>query len=138
MHVESAADCLGDAATADNVQQAMSHVRQAGNYLAAAFRDAAGDTMNQLEAKADQWAESTGSKIKEMGANLASDPASAGVLDTVSNAVAESMVQGGDYLQNAKVSGTKDDLAKLIRRHPIASLAIAAGIGWLVGRSTRK
>ena len=76
--------------------------------------------------------------MKEMGASFASDQSASGVFGSVSNTVAETLEKGGAYLETAKISGTREEIARLIRRHPIASLAIAVGVGWLVGRSTRK
>jgi uncharacterized protein YjbJ (UPF0337 family) len=53
--------------------------------------------------------------------------AATAVTDTVSGA--------GTYLRGKGVQTLPDDLAGLIRRHPISALLIGVGIGWLLSRT---
>jgi hypothetical protein len=90
----------------------------------------AGRTVNELTASA-------GSGIKDLGERLGRSAPHDGILGTASQAVARTVRDGGEYLEEAGLNGVTKDLAHLIRKNPIPSVLLAAGLGWFVARKLR-
>jgi uncharacterized protein YjbJ (UPF0337 family) len=53
-------------------------------------------------------------------------------------AVTDTVAGAGTYLREKGVQTLPDDLAGLIRRHPVPALLIGLGIGWLLSRTLGK
>ena len=58
-----------------------------------------------------------------------------GAVGTAATAVAEKLDVAGSYLQQKSLEHIGGDLTALIRRHPVPSLLIGLGIGYLLGRT---
>ena len=83
---------------------------------------------NAAQGVASSVAETAGTaatKAQEMAGAAAST-----VTDTVAGA--------GTYVQEQGVQTLPEDLAGLIRRHPVPALLIGLGIGWLLSRTLGK
>jgi len=87
--------------------------------------------------KVDELTASAGVGIQGLGDRLNKNAAQAGVLKDASEAVASVVREGGEYLQEAKLSGLTEDVTHVIRRNPIPSVLIALGVGWLLGRALK-
>jgi hypothetical protein len=57
---------------------------------------------------------------------------------TAATAVTDTVAGAGTYLREKGVQTLPDDLAGLIRRHPVSALLIGLGIGWLLSRTLGK
>jgi uncharacterized protein YjbJ (UPF0337 family) len=53
-------------------------------------------------------------------------------------AVTDTVAGAGTYLREKGMQTLPDDLAGLIRRHPVSALLIGLGIGWLLSRTLGK
>lgn len=95
---------------------------------------AVGATISQ---KADDLVAQAGAGVNALGERIAQQLPQDGVLGSASQAVANKVRQGGDYLQEQGLSGLTDDLSNAIRSNPIPSMLIALGIGWFIGRKVR-
>ena len=84
--------------------------------------------------KADSLTASAGAGIQQWGDRLSKNASHEGVLGSASQAVAKAVKDGGEYLEDAKLSGITEDIAQLVRRNPIQAVLIAIGLGWFVGR----
>ena len=84
--------------------------------------------------KADNLTASAGVGIQQWGDRLSKNVPHDGVLGSASQAFAKTIKDGGEYLEDAKLSGMTEDLAQLVRRNPIPAVLIALGLGWFVGR----
>ena len=51
--------------------------------------------------------------------------------------MAKSVIDGGAYMEEAKLSGMTEDMAQWIRRYPITSVLVAVGLGWVVASKLR-
>jgi len=56
------------------------------------------------------------------------------MLGTAAGSVADSLESGGRYLQQEGFSGMADDVVGCVRRYPIASMLICAGVGFCLAR----
>lgn len=87
--------------------------------------------------KADNMAASAGAGIHQWGESLSKNAPHGSVLGSASQAVAQSVKDGGDYLEHAKLSGITEDIAHVVRRNPIPAVLIAIGLGWFVAHKLR-
>ncbi len=112
-------------------------------------RDKAQETMTNVSSQARETAASMGQKaesaLSSVGESMSSlagtirDKAPReGMIGGAAESVAESLQSGGRYLQEHGLSEMADDVATLIRRHPVPALCIAFGAGWLIGMASRR
>lgn len=87
--------------------------------------------------KADNLTASAGAGIQQWGDRLSKNAPHEGVLGSASQAVAKAVKDGGEYLEDAKLSGITEDIAKLVRKNPIQAVLIAIGLGWFAANKLR-
>jgi hypothetical protein len=97
----------------------------------------AGETVRVFGKKADELAYNAGIGIQGLGDLLSKNSPEAGILRNASDAVAGVVKEGGKYLKDAKLTGLTEDVSHVIRRNPIQSVLIAAGVGWFIGRKLK-
>ena len=67
--------------------------------------------------------------IQGLGDRLSKSAPQTGVLGNASQAVAQTVKDGGKYIEGAGLSGMTEDLAQLIRRNPIPAVLIGILLG---------
>ena len=87
--------------------------------------------------RADNLTASAGAGIQQWGDRLGKNAPHEGVLGSASQAVAKAVKDGGEYLEDAKLSGLTEDIAKLVRKNPIQAVLIAIGLGWFAASKLR-
>jgi hypothetical protein len=87
--------------------------------------------------KADDLTASAGAGMKQVGERISRSVPQEGMLGSASQAVARTVREGGEYLEEAKFSGLAKDLAHVVRQNPIPSVCLALGLGWLLARRLR-
>jgi ElaB/YqjD/DUF883 family membrane-anchored ribosome-binding protein len=110
----------------DKVKEAATHSGQAVSSAASAV----GHKADDLTASAGSGARSLADTVRQQGP-------SEGMLGRASRAVADTLEQGGKYLEENKLSGMADDFGEMIRRNPLPAVLIGIGIGFLLGRAMR-
>jgi ElaB/YqjD/DUF883 family membrane-anchored ribosome-binding protein len=60
------------------------------------------------------------------------------MLGSAAGAVADRLEAGGQYLQENSLGDMADDVAGLVRQHPLPALAIVFGVGFLLGSALRR
>ena len=136
---EGAADKVKEAAA--NVGEAASRAVTTAGEMASDAGCAVGSMTSQAACdvgrKADDLTASAGAGIKGLGDKLSHNAPHSGVMGSASQAVARSVHDGGQYMQDAKLSGMVEDVAQMIRRNPFPAVFIAIGLGWVVARKMR-
>ena len=136
---EGAVDQAKEAAA--NVGEAASHAIRTGGELAreagCAVGSMASQTACQVGQKADDLTASAGAGIKGLGDKLSHNAPHSGIMGSASQSMAKSVHDGGQYMQDAKLSGMVEDVAQMIRRNPFPAVFIAIGLGWFVARKMR-
>lgn len=115
-------------------------VSQAGSAVGSMASQAgsmASQAASDVGRKADDLTASAGVSIRHLGDRLDRSGPQEGVLGSASHAVAKTVRDGGEYLEDAKLSGVTRDVAQLIRQNPIPAVCIAIGLGWLMARKLR-
>ncbi len=118
----------GDAAAAAG--EMASHAASAVGAMARQAVTGVGKQADDLTARA-------GSEIEHLGDLLSENTPHDGMLGTASQAVAHSVQRGGQYLEEAKLSGTSAMITELVRQHPVAAIFAGFAAGFLVSRVLR-
>jgi ElaB/YqjD/DUF883 family membrane-anchored ribosome-binding protein len=135
-------DSLTDASgLADKARNAAS---TAGDKLAdvgSQVRDKAGNLKNSLADALESGAEKLRSKAAT-GVTPASGSAIAAIADDSRVAQATNQLAGGlqasaDWLRDADLDGLKSGIERQVKEHPGRSLAVAVGLGYLLGKAFR-
>ncbi len=126
---------------AANVGEAASQAIRTGGELAREAGCAVGALASQAACsvgqKADDLTASAGAGIKGLGDKLSHNAPHSGIMGSASQLMAKSVNEGGQYIQDTKLSGMVEDVAQMIRRNPLQSVFIAIGLGWFVARKMR-
>jgi ElaB/YqjD/DUF883 family membrane-anchored ribosome-binding protein len=141
---DSGTDASGVADRAKNAASA------AGEKLAdvgSTVRDKAGNLKNTLADALESGAE----RLRERGAGggqLAGASATGGASGMVSdetnrlaqttNQLAGGLQASADWLRDADIDGLKSGIERQVKEHPGRSLAVAVGLGYLLGKAFRK
>jgi hypothetical protein len=80
---------------------------------------------------------SAGADIKKWGDTIGSSAPHEGVLGQASQAMADTLREGGKYLEEAKLSGVADDFVNMIRRNPVPAILLGVGVGFILARAMR-
>lgn len=117
--------------------EAAADVGEMAGHAASAVGAMASQAACDAGRKADELTASAGVGIQGLGDRLSKSGPQAGVLGSASQAMAKSVFDGGVYMEDAKLSGMTEDVARLIRRNPIPAVLIAIGVGWCVASRLR-
>jgi ElaB/YqjD/DUF883 family membrane-anchored ribosome-binding protein len=134
------------ASSASETASALGHKAQdTASHLAQRASDAAGDASQKArdmasEAgdRADDAIASVGQSMSSLAGSLRQNAPREGMMGSAAGAVADRLEAGGQYLQEHGLGEMSDDLASLIRQHPLPSMAIVFGIGFLLGGALRR
>jgi len=134
----------GDKAS-DIAQSAVNKVKQTADDLRS--KDA-GEIVDDARAKAAEVGDAAANKVDsamtatgEQMSTLAQtvrENAPEGKAGEVASKAADVLDRSGEYLQTADLQMVRGDLERVIREHPIESLLVGVGIGYLVARATRR
>lgn len=123
---------VGEAAS-----QAVHVARDLASEAGCAVGTAASQAACEVGRQADDLTASAGAGIKGLGDKLSHNGPQSGMFGQASQAVAKSVHDGGQYIEDAKFTGMVEDVAHLIRRNPIPAVFLAIGLGWVVARKMR-
>lgn len=144
--VETVADKtrdLGDRAAnavqnaADKAQSLAYSASDKVSDLAETASNKASDLASNASDKADDAMTATGTQMKNLAETVRQNAPEGAVGDYAYQA-ADALDRGGRYLQQADVQTVRSDLETIIRQHPIESLLVGLGVGFLLPRATRR
>lgn len=121
----------------DKLKDAASHTGQAVSSAASHASQAVSGAASAVGHKVDDAAASAGSGARSLADTVRQQGPNEGMLGKASRAVADTLEQGGRYLEENKLSGMADDVGEMIRRNPLPAVLIGIGIGFLLGRAMR-
>jgi hypothetical protein len=134
----------GDQA-ADLAQNAVDKAKQAADDLRSKdasqivsdARTKAAEVGDAAANKVDAAMTATGEQFSTL-AQTVRENAPEGKAGQVATMAADALDRGGEYLQTTDLQMLRSDLQQVIREHPITSLLVGVGIGYLVARATRR
>jgi ElaB/YqjD/DUF883 family membrane-anchored ribosome-binding protein len=134
----------------DTAEQMRQHAEEAGHEAAdraSDVRDQVQDTAEQIRQRAedasheaadrvDSAMTTTGDRLHD-AARTIRERAPSGQVGEVADKAAAALEQGGNYLRRSDVGDVRSDLETIVREHPIQSLAVGFGVGFMIARSLR-
>jgi ElaB/YqjD/DUF883 family membrane-anchored ribosome-binding protein len=120
--------------TADKAHDAIDAARD----RAADVADQAQKVGAQVADKADAATTTVGEKMTDAAQTIREKAPMSGPVADAADTAAQTLERAGTYLREQDLSDMRADLEGLIRRHPIESLLIGVGVGYLLARSTRR
>ncbi len=96
-------------------------------------KEMAQEKQRELSARADETMTSTGQRMTSMAQTIR-EKAPQGQAGEFAGHAANALEQSGDYLQHANPDKVRSDLETTIRQHPIQSLLVGAGVGFILAR----
>jgi len=114
-----------------------SDVKDKATEIASDVKDKASDLSAQASDKASAAMTSTGERIEQLG-HTVREYAPEGKVGDLATSAASALERSGSYLKEADLSDVRGDLESLIRRHPVESLLVGVGVGFLVARALRR
>ena len=88
--------------------------------------------------RADAATTTVGEKMTDAAQTIRQNAPASGTLGNVADTAATTLDRAGTYLQQQDLADMRSDLEGIIRRHPIESLLVGLGVGYLLARSTRR
>jgi hypothetical protein len=119
---------------ADKASQAGQYVSDQASKLASSAMHSMEGTGAYVGQKADDARHSMGSGIKSMGEQL-KNAAPEGMMHDAACSLASSLESTGQYLEEHGLSAMTEDLTNVIKRNPLPSVFIAAGVGFLLAKA---
>jgi hypothetical protein len=124
--------------TASAASHAASEAKGLAQETASTLGHKAQEMASQAADRAGDTITSVGQGMSTLAGSLRQNAPREGMMGTAAGAVADRLEAGGQYLQEHGLSDMTDDLARLIRQHPLPSMAIVFGIGFLLGGALRR
>lgn len=119
---------------ADKAQQVAGDIKERAQQAA----DKAQDLGNQAAQRADAATTTVGEKMTDVAQTIRERAPASGPVADAADTAADTLQRAGSYLQQQDLTDMRVDLENLIRQHPIESLLIGLGVGYLLARSTRR
>ena len=118
----------------DKAQQVASDVKDKAQQVA----DKAQDIGQQAVDRADDATTTVGEKMTDVAQTIRDKAPMSGPVANAADTAANTLERAGSYLQEQDLADMRSDLEGIIRRHPIESLLVGLGVGYLLARSTRR
>ena len=146
-NASGSADASFSRDTSSDAQNVADRARSALSDAGSTVRDRAGNLKNSLADALESGAE----RLRHQGsgggqmAGAAATGGTAGMVSDqsgrmadMSNQVAGGLQGAADWLRDADLDGLKSGLERQVKEHPGRTLAVAVGLGYLLGKAIRK
>ena len=124
--------------TANQAENTYENVRDKAEDVASDVKDKAQQVGAQVADKADVATTTVGGKMTDVAQTIRERAPMSGPMADAADTAADTLQRAGTYLQQQDLSDMRADLEALIRRHPLESLFVGFGIGYLLARSMRR
>jgi len=111
--------------------------KEAASAVGEMVGNAASTVGSTVSNTADRVTSATGSGVKHLGETIKDKGPQQGIFGSATRAVADTLQEGGQYLEQEGFSGMIEDVTQLIRRNPMPAILVGIGLGFLIGRTLR-
>lgn len=118
-------------------REALNSAGSMASHAAVGVGKMASDAASGVGHHADKLTARAGAGLEEIGDSINENGPQEGMMGHATRAVGSTVHAGGEYLKNEKLSGISEDLAHLVRRNPLTTIAVAIGLGWLLSSRLR-
>jgi len=132
-----------DESTTSTVQNTVNQAQQTASQGVNTAEQTAGQVANQAAAKANQGMDTAASGLADAAGAIRqqaegmSDQGASGTLQDVALATADKLESAAHFLRETSPEELVSDLEDLVRRKPVESVLVAAGIGFLLSKVMR-
>jgi len=123
---------------ADKAQDTIDTVRDKAEDVVGDVKDKATQVGSQVADKADAATTTVGEKMTDVAQTIRQKAPASGPMADAADTAADTLQRAGSYLQEQDLADMRADLEGLIRRHPVESLLIGFGLGYLLARGMRR
>ncbi len=123
---------------ADTAQGAIDTMRDKAEDVVGDVKDKATQVGSQVADKADAATTTVGEKMTDVAQTIRQKAPVSGPMADAADTAADTLQRAGSYLQEQDLADMRADLEGLIRRHPVESLLIGFGLGYLLARGMRR
>jgi len=106
--------------------------------VAGNVQDKAQQLGSQVADKADVATTTVGGTLTDAAQTLRQRAPASGSLGDAADTAADTLERAGTYLQQQDLADMRADLEGIVRRHPMESLLVGLGLGYLLARSMRR
>lgn len=121
----------------DEAKDAAASVGDMASQAASTVGSMASQAACDVTKRANDLTAQAGVGMQGLGEQIRKNAPQSGMLGDASQAVARTVTEGGEYLEEAQLTGITKDLAQLVRNNPIPAVFIALGLGWFVASKLR-
>jgi ElaB/YqjD/DUF883 family membrane-anchored ribosome-binding protein len=122
----------------EKVAGAAQRVAQRTREVASNVKTRAGEIGSRVVERTDAAMSAAGERIENLGHSLRDRASEEGRVGKVLSRTAQALEHGGQYLQESTPGDVRMDLEDVMRRRPVATLLVGAGIGFLIARALRR
>lgn len=123
---------------AERLSDAASRVAERTREVASNVRSRASEIGSRVAERTDAVMSAAGERIESFGHTLRERASDEGRVGRVLGRTAQALEHGGQYLQESTPNDMRMDLEDTMRRRPITTLLVGAGIGFLIARALRR
>jgi ElaB/YqjD/DUF883 family membrane-anchored ribosome-binding protein len=95
------------------------------------------DAASNLGERVEETKASVGGQMRSLADTIRERAPEEGMFGSAASALAETLETGGSYLEEQDLSAIAEDVAEVIRRHPITSVLVGVGVGFMLARTLR-
>jgi ElaB/YqjD/DUF883 family membrane-anchored ribosome-binding protein len=106
--------------------------------VASTVKTRASEIGSRVVDRTDAAMSAAGERIEHLGQSIRNRATDEGRMGRVLNRTASALEQGGLYLQESTPTDVRMDLEDVMRKRPLTTLLVGAGIGFLIARALRK
>jgi hypothetical protein len=119
---------------ADKANQAGQYVSEQANKMASSAMHSAENAGQYVGHRAEDARHAVGSSIKSVAESIKS-AAPEGMMHDAACSLATSLESTGKYIDEHGINAMTEDLTNVIKRNPLPSVLIAAGVGFLLAKA---
>jgi len=118
----------------DKAQQVADKAQELGTHVADKTQDLGARAVD----RADVAATAVGEKMTDAAQTIRDNAPTSGPIANAADTAATTLERAGSYLQQQDLADMRADLEGIIRRHPLESLLVGLGVGYLLARRMRR
>ncbi len=120
----------------DKAKDTASNVSRQAQETASGVAERASDLMGSAKERAGETMANVGGKMSDLADSIRERAPQEGYMGRAAGMVASQLEAGGHYLQERGLEEMFTDLGAVIRNHPLPSLLVILGVGFLLGKAT--
>jgi ElaB/YqjD/DUF883 family membrane-anchored ribosome-binding protein len=122
---------------AQGISGAAHRVADRTREVASNVKNRASEIGSRVAERTDAAMSAAGQRIENLGHSLRDRATEEGRMGRVLGRTAQALEHGGQYLQESTPTDVRMDLEDVMRRRPLTTLLVGAGIGFLIARALR-